>query len=379
MSDHCFVECNLTIPTSSATVKEVCFRKWKNIDLDAFKKDILESDLYTLTDNQLHENYHRILYGILESHAPLQHKTLVVRPRGPWYNDDLKQLKRKRRKLEKKMKESNLPTDAAEYHKARNYYSAKLKQAKRNYYTNIIQESSGDSKKLFQVVNSLCKERNNNTLPPHSDSLQLANDFGEYFYRKITLIQDEILQSDIPPHTVPRPSSSLKCFKPATQDNVSNLITSSSKATCQLDPVPTWLVKDCVNELSPIFTRMINFSLTSGSVPSNWKSALVTPILKKTGLELSFNNFRPVSNLLLISKLGEKIVTQQLLEHCHENASLPTYQSAYRQHHSTETALLKVHNDILLNMDNQKITLLVLLDLTAAFDTIDHVTMKNIL
>ena len=154
---------------------------------------------------------------------------------------------------------------------------------------------------------------------------------------------------------------------------------SSSNATCRLDPAPTWLMKDCVNELAPIFTRMINFSLTSGNVPSIWKSALVVPLLKKTGLELTFNNFRPVSNLSLISKVGEEVVIPQILDHCREHAPLSSHLSAYRQHHSAETALLKVHNDILLNMDKQKVTLLVLLDLSAAFDTINHVTMKSIL
>ena len=138
-------------------------------------------------------------------------------------------------------------------------------------------------------------------------------------------------------------------------------------------------MKDCVNELSPIFTPMINFSLTSGRVPSIWKSALVVPLLKKTGLELTFNNFPPVSNLSLISKVEEKVVIPQILDHCREDAPLSSHQPAYRQHHSTETALLKVHNDILLNMDKQKVTLLVLLDLSAAFDTINHVTMKNVL
>ena len=92
---------------------------------------------------------------------------------------------------------------------------------------------------------------------------------------------------------------------------------------------------------------MINFSLTSGSVQSIWKSALVAPLLKKTGLELTFNNFRPVSNLSLISKLEEKVTISQMPGHCREHAPLSSQQSAYRQHHSTETALFKVHNDSL--------------------------------
>ena len=79
-----------------------------------------------------------------------------------------------------------------------------------------------------------------------------------------------------------------------------------------------------------------------------------------------------MSNLSFVAKATEKAVVNQLFEHCGDNAPLPTNQSSYRQFHSAETALLKVHNDILLNMDQQELTLLVLLDLSAAFDTIDH-------
>ena len=106
-----------------------------------------------------------------------------------------------------------------------------------------------------------------------------------------------------------------------------------------------------------------------GCVPDNWKVALDVPLLKKVGLELVNQNLRPVSNVPFVSKAAEKTVLPQLVAHCSEDAPLPTTQSSYRQHHSTETALVKVQNDILLSMDGQEVTGLVLLDLSAAFDT----------
>ena len=117
----------------------------------------------------------------------------------------------------------------------------------------------------------------------------------------------------------------------------------------------------------------------SKQIPSNWllpwsvENALVKPLLKKLGLELVFPSFRPVSNLPFISKLTEKASVNQLNDHMNKVRPLPSGQSAYRPFHSTETALLKVQSDILLNMDDQKVTLLVMLDLSAAFDTIDHI------
>ena len=98
---------------------------------------------------------------------------------------------------------------------------------------------------------------------------------------------------------------------------------------------------------------------------------------EKAGLDLLFENYRPVSNLQYVSKLTERAVSNQTHNHMIANAIYPVLQSSYRQHHSTETALLKVMNDILLKMNSQHVTLLVLLDLSAAFDTVDQQVLLN--
>ena len=113
-------------------------------------------------------------------------------------------------------------------------------------------------------------------------------------------------------------------------------------------------------------------SLHQNCFPDLWKEAIVQPRLKKVELDASFANLRPVSNLAYISKLTEKAVFRQLHQHMASNNLYPTLQSAYRNNHNTESSLLKVFNDILLEMNNQNVTLLVFLDLSAAFDTIDH-------
>ena len=147
---------------------------------------------------------------------------------------------------------------------------------------------------------------------------------------------------------------------------------SSSNSTCSLDPNPTWLIKRCSDVLTPIITQMINLSVSEGLVPAQWKNAVVRPLLKKPGLDPVLKNFRPVSNLAFVGKAAEKAVIEQLINHCTTHQLLPVNQSSYRKYHSTETALVKVHNDILTSMDNQEVTFLILLDLSAAFDTINH-------
>ena len=98
---------------------------------------------------------------------------------------------------------------------------------------------------------------------------------------------------------------------------------------------------------------------------------------KKQGLDLVFKNFRPIRNLSFVSKLAERVAADQIQSHLNEHELFPSLQSAYRRHHSTETALLKVKIGILMNMENQKITLLLLVDLSAAFDTVDHLILLD--
>ena len=161
--------------------------------------------------------------------------------------------------------------------------------------------------------------------------------------------------------------------EPATTTEVEKIIMSSPNKSCDLDPLPTILLKACLDVLIKPITDIINASLCSGLFPEDFKCAHVNPILKKTTLSKEdLNSYRPISNLSFISKILEKVVANRLTSHININGLTNASQSAYKQFHSTETALLKVHNDINLNIDNGKVTALTLLDLSAAFDTIDH-------
>ena len=154
-----------------------------------------------------------------------------------------------------------------------------------------------------------------------------------------------------------------------------------SKKSCPLDPMPTkvywcnvWMY------YLPVITSMINVSLSTGQfLALSWKVVLVKPLLNKSGIGAEFSNLRPISNLQYISKLVEGAVTQQILEHLDSHLLLPFNQSAYRKFYSTETALLRIKSDLLMSMDDQKISLLLLLDLTGAFDTIDHLCLLQTL
>jgi len=154
---------------------------------------------------------------------------------------------------------------------------------------------------------------------------------------------------------------------------VRNAILSSSNSTCSLDIIPTILLKSCIDCLLPPITTIINLSLSEGTFPSSFKTAIVKPLLKKYSLPHDdLGSYRPISNLNFISKILERIIHTRLTAHLQSFPSISPFQSAYRKFHSTETALLRIQNDLLLAVDKRQLSALVLLDLSAAFDTIDH-------
>ena len=151
------------------------------------------------------------------------------------------------------------------------------------------------------------------------------------------------------------------------------LIQKSRTKSCQLDSWPTWLLKSCVNTICPVLTKIVNKSLSAGQFPSFHKNAVIRPLLKKAGLDQNdLKNYCPVSNLTYLSKMIERAVSVRLDSFMEENHLNEPMQSAYKANHSTETALIKVHSDIIQAIEEDRIMLLVLLDLSSAFDTVDH-------
>ena len=273
LSDHCFVECSLSVPRPNPRQKKLQFRKMRQINIDAFKSDIITSNLCNETWanlNDLVQSYDETLSNILEKHAPVQRNVIMERTKIPWFNNELKHLKVNRRKLERKMLKSNCECDKKLYRASCNKYSAKLKSAERLYYSELMDQCSDDSRKLFKVVSTLSKVRKENPLPPLTDLGQLANDFGiEFFHRKIELLRPEIDDIPVQPPSVEYqpPKAELTSFHQLTEEEIRDIIMNSSNATCKLDPIPTWLVKLCVDELKTVITKIINMSLRDSYVP----------------------------------------------------------------------------------------------------------------
>ena len=136
-------------------------------------------------------------------------------------------------------------------------------------------------------------------------------------------------------------------FEPLMEDEVTKVIMSMASKSCESDPGPTNLLKEILPQVIKPITKIINTSLKLGVFASQWKVAIVKPLLKKMGVELMTSNYCLLSNLPFLSKVLERYVVNQFTAHCDANNLLPGYQSAYRRNYSCETALIKITNDCL--------------------------------
>ena len=153
-------------------------------------------------------------------------------------------------------------------------------------------------------MSNLTTEQVEQEWPEHTSNEELAESFASHFQGKIDKIRD--LLKDKPcysPEADDMPE--LKCFAPMTQQEVSEVISNLKSKSCELDPIPTTVLKVMLPKILPLITKIVNMSLGDGIFCREWKTAVVRPLLKKLGLELIFPNNRPVSNLTFISKVIE--------------------------------------------------------------------------
>jgi hypothetical protein len=372
ISDHLSVIAQLDIPKSKTSKTTFTYRPLKSIDTDLFSNDIKSafSNYASLDINSLVTLYNSTLSSLLDKHAPERTITCSPRSSNPWFSSTLLIEKRRKRRLERLWRKTGKTSDRLAFRKQCHAFNHLLQKSQSDYYKSLVSNST-DPKSLWNAIGKILHR---STSLPMPSLPQLAERFSQFFSSKISRLRSALPLSNIDPFSIPNvPPTSFCQFSPITIDETRKLILASPPTNSPGDPIPTSLLISCIDAICPIITDIVNLSLKSGSFPSACKIASVTPLLKKTNLEPDdLKNYRPISNLSFLSKVIERVVSAQLTSHLTTNNLFNSNQSAYRKFHSTETALLSVQNDLLISMDNGLSSALLLLDLSAAFDTVDH-------
>ena len=322
----------------------------------------MQQKLSTINDI---DSYNSVSSALLDSHAPVISLTLVLRKHKPWYNATLRHEKRKLRRLERKR---DRITDS-KLRVAVQQYSTLLRTTRNSYYNNVLRDA--DCKAVHNIAAELMGEHTAMPRPECSDDAELATKFSSYFKDKIS----DIHKSLSPPKDIVHLPSvhQMADLAHITPAEVERSLKSSKIKTSALDPLPGTLVKNNIHVVSGPISRIINKSIANATVPSSLKHSVITPIYKKKQLDVNkLSSYRPIAQLPVVAKVMERHVANQLQRYMEENDIHVLHQSAYRVNHSTETALLKIHNDISRAISFHRKVDLVSLDLSAAFDILNH-------
>ena len=395
-SDHYPITFHTHQFSMSVKVKEeITFRDFKGINMDMFTSDLVAAiSSYSMDQNgnfeSLVSEFNECMGSILNNHAPIKTKIISKVHTAPWFDNEYKEQRKLRRKAEERWSKSGLSSDRQLLRELTKETTLLAKLKKQKYYRDMVNNREGDMKAIFSVVNKELDRKKKPPLPVSDNVTELAKDFNNFFTEKIRKIRDNLDKSPYKSlystdssaendSANPNLEAVLDSFTPCTEEELRGIIKSSGVKCSPSDFLPTNILKEHIDDFIPVLCELVNVSLATGSM-EGVKIADIIPTLKGTNLDPNdLKNYRPISNLTFLGKLVERVVLARLNEHMDQlNLHIPE-QSAYKKNHSTETILVKVVNDLIIASDKSNATVLMLLDLSAAFDTVDHNTILRIL
>lgn len=353
--------------------KVIFSRKYSNLDvelLDCILMDEVWKDILSFDNiDDCVKCFNLVMEALIDMMIPLR-KIRIKGTLPPWSNDaSITSMRRFRDKLHRKAIQSGNTDDWREYKRIRNKTTSMTRLAKGNYIARLSTEMKDKPSKFWRYVDHLSNR--NKSFQLKTDNT--ANDFNQYFLSVSQQIVNTITPSAISPTSflcqgdIPKLEFSL-----VEIEEVVHLIRqmSSNKAT-GADKIPTRLLKSCPMSFGVIITELINRSISTNTFPTQWKKAIVTPIPKSTQND-DLTNFRPISVLPVISKILERVISNQLVSHMLQNDLLSDSQSGFRSGHSTQDVLLYVTERWRKAIDEGKYVGVGFLDLTKAFDCVNH-------
>lgn len=377
ISDHDLVFCRTNITSSRLQPKLITYRDFSSFNYNDFQRDLNAIPFHNIFHLDLDDKvkfFDAAVVSLFDIHAPL--KTIkITKPRSPWITANIKFLQNLRDKAKRKYNRVKDEASLNYYKQLRNFTTLAIRNEKKAYLRYV--SSISDGRRLWSELRALkIGKRQSGGIPSH---LMSANDINSAFVNSVPDVLGGAA-GDFSMYAAGARDgiSSTFSFRPVDSVTVYKLLLSIKSRAVASDGISAAMLRLLVPHVLPYLSHLVNSCIYEGVFPESWKSSVVIPIPKKSKV-LSFDDLRPISILPVMSKILEKIMYEQITEHLELYDILPPCQSGFRRNYSCTTALLRVLDDIIGARDNNYLSILILLDFTKAFDTINHVALLGVL
>ena len=380
LSDHFATYAIINAIKQPIPDEKIQFRSFKNYKQEQYQEDLkmkieenknLHEYVSAKDVNGATDELIKTLREVIDAHAPTKViTTKYMQQKIPWFNNILKekiafknQLLEDRRLYGSKCFNNRIKELSNEIH----YLKRKFKK---KYVAEKLEESEGNSKSYWKLINDLLfRGKPKKTIEPDMINQDKANQINKFFATVGTEIQ-KALKTTIHQRNL----NGLIGFEfvPETVSSISKIFDQIKIDTATgTDEIPAKLLKDAKVVLVPIVTLLINLSYETYTFPNCLKHARIKPLYKSEDINEP-KNYRPISILPTLSKIFERAATNQITKYLEQNNLITHTQHAYRQKHSTQTCLIEVVNHLYEILDNKKTPAIISLDLSKAFDSINH-------
>ena len=387
--DHAMVYCAYSVRKPKFKPQIIRRRDFRNFQPDKFKNDIQNAPWHNIQNvilddlDQATTHLEDIFSATINNNAPFREIKVTKPLDSSWMTDDVTHLmdlrdKYRRKWLELKQRNTNNtainPNPLTDFFhnrfkELRNIVNHSIRDAKKTDFNNKLNKKIKDCKKFHSALKQfdVVAAKNSVNITCHSDPNLLNNTFTKH--NNANVAQDRINNYINKINRTRKPCTFN--FSEVSSEDIKKAALSLKSNACGIDEISAFFIKLSIDKSAGIFAEIVNASLRSGYFPSRWKKARIKPI-PKINEPILASDYRPISLLIAFSKILEKIVSSQMKTYLVENNLLDKFQSAYKNKHSTITALLEITDNIYSAMDVSEITVLVLLDYSKAFDCANH-------
>ena len=383
ISDHLVTMICMSIKKSQTKNIEY-YRSFSDTKIASFTQCVSELDITPILEksdpddayNQLKKQY----MTDFEKSFPLKKVSFKNKPNKSWFDREAQELLDNKENLFKHYMKTKTNHSKTLFTQARNYYYRIIKEKKQTYYKSKFNIFKGDIKNTWRLINNLLgKQRKSDCKKLKIDGKEiyepqaLANHFNNHFSTIASKLMDELPPSEAKYSEYLKPSSRSTMFVwPTCPMEISNILHSmKSKLSAGIDQIPSKLLKSSPDNILVALSHIFNLSLSKGEFINDFKLAKVCPIYKK-GDSSNINNYRPISLLSNVSKILEKIMYRRLCTFLDQSNFFSVHQFGFRKHHNTSHAITFMVHKITESLSHKVPTLGIFLDLSKAFDTIDH-------